>query len=194
MRRVVDCVPVSLYDGGAITNANRMKNKTPIIVIAVVVLAIVGMWAGGVFQRESAEESAEKAIEKATGEDVDIDLDGETVRINTNEGTFTSGTSVDLPDDFPDDIYVADGTIISAASNGEMYSIMILSDDSVAEVKQQYEDALATDGWEVTLEMTVGTGAMVSAEKGDLTVTVNIGEDTEQGKTTVLLNTSEIIE
>ncbi|MGA8256451.1 MAG: hypothetical protein WB767_07740 [Nocardioides sp.] len=57
----------------------------------------------------------EKAIENAGGEDVDVDFDSDTgeVKIETDEGTFSSGS--DLPDDFPEDLpLLEDAEIISA--------------------------------------------------------------------------------
>lgn len=57
---------------------------------------------------QAAEELAERAAEQVTGTDIDVDDDGGEITIETDDGTFESGTGR-VPDDFPSVIPLVDG-------------------------------------------------------------------------------------
>lgn len=164
-----------------------MNQKVIIIVIVVVVIA------GGLFfwlQREGTEEAIESSIEKATNGAVDVDLDGETLTVNTNTGSFTVGEEVDLPDDFPSDIHVIDGTIKMATETTEIegFSVSIETSKSVSAAKAEYEEQLVDDGWTITGMLDFTSAATVMAEKNNRTVTVTMTE--VDGVVTVGIGTS----
>lgn len=156
-------------------------------------MAIIGVVI--IFNRsseEAAESTLEKAIEKTTNGAADVDLDEGTVTINTNEGSFTatSGGNVELPDDFPSDIYIPDGTITSVTSNtgADSFSVSLESNDSVSQLKQEFETELNNDGWTITLSLVIQGGASIGAEKGNRSLSVTINED--EDNTFVILGTS----
>lgn len=104
---------------------------------------------------EAAENAAEKAIEDANGGDVDIDIDGDEVKIEGSDGAVQYGS--DLPDDFPEDDIplVGDVTVGSSTSTGgeKGWTIATETDDSpgdaFAEAKAELEEAgFAVDGVE----------------------------------------------
>ena len=53
----------------------------------------------------------EKVIEKGTGGKVDIESDEGSVNIKTEDGTLTASSKgdIELPKDFPSDIYIPSG-------------------------------------------------------------------------------------
>lgn len=160
------------------------------IIIIVVVVIVIG---GGLFfwlQREATEEAIESSIESATNGAVDVDLDDDTVTINTNAGTFTAGEEVDLPDNFPSDIHVIDGTIKMTSETTEIegFSISIEISKSVAAAKTEYEKQLVDDGWTITGMLDFTATATIMAEKDNRTVTVTIIE--ADGVVTVGIGTS----
>jgi len=148
-----------------------------LIVVIVVVLGIAGLWFGGVFQREAAEEAAENAIEAATNgsANVELDTDGSMI-FETDEATMEINSGgAELPDGFPTDVYVVDGTIQAAASTAEdAYTLTIQTDKAVADVKAEYQEQLAAEGWAQTLSIDLEGGSSLSAEKDNRTLTVSI--------------------
>ncbi|MFH0952525.1 MAG: hypothetical protein V1838_05115 [Patescibacteria group bacterium] len=160
------------------------------IIGLVLVLAFAFTMGAGCGEK-TAEKKAENAIESATNQDVDVDLDNDTVTINTSEGSFSSGENISLPDSFPSDVHVVSGTITAATTvtENEAYSVSVETTKSVADVKSEYEDQLAADGWTVTMSLSIGTGTTIGAEKGDRTVTITI-DQADNGKTVVILATS----
>lgn len=141
--------------------------------------------------KSAAEKAAEKTIEKATNGSADVDLDSDTITVNTNAGSWTAGEEVSLPAGFPSDIHVIDGTVKVATTikENEAYSVSVESTKSVSEAKAEYEEALAADGWTINVNMTIGEMVSLGAEKGDRTVNVAIGK-TDEGKIQVTIATS----
>jgi len=137
--------------------------------------------------KKAAETAAEKAIEKSTNGQADVDLSTNSVKVNTNAGTFEVGGKIDLPSGFPSDVYVIDGTITAATTltANEGYTISIVTDKSVSEAKDLYEAKLKADGWTITFTMNVADGASVAGEKDNRTVTVSIGKT--EGQTQVVV-------
>lgn len=141
--------------------------------------------------KKAAEVAAEKGIESATGGQADVDIDDNSVTINTNAGSFAAGGNVSLPDDFPADVHVADGTITAATTNTETsgYSVSIQTNESVTSLKDEYESELKKDGWDVTMSLTIQDGATLGAEKDNRTTSVSISKGSD-GQTTVILVTA----
>lgn len=164
-----------------------MKKFLILALSLVVAVALTGAGCA----KKATEKTAEKSIEKSTGGEADVDLDEEKITIETKEGTFEAGESISLPADFPSDVHVVDGTITASTTNtGGGYAVTVETSKSVSSVKQEYEDELKKDGWEITLTMTLQDGATVAGEKDNRTVTVTISES--EGKTFVIIGTSEV--
>ncbi len=158
-----------------------------VIVLSVFLVAVMFVLSG------CGEKAAEKAIETSTGEQADVDIDNDTVSVNTNEGSMQVGEEVDLPDDFPSDVYVIDGTITSAlqVNENQGYSVSVTTDESVSNVMDEYEAQLADDGWTISGTMNFGTSATVVAEKGNRSVSVSASEDEDENNTLVVISTSQ---
>ena len=164
--------------------------KKVFIIAAVLVLAITLTACG----EKTAEKKAEKAIETSTGGTADVDIDDETVTVNTNAGSFTVGEEVDLPENFPSDIHMIDGTIKMATETTEIegFSVSIETSKSVSVAKTEYLEQLVDDGWTITGTLDFTETASIMAEKDDRTVTVTILET--DGVVTVGIGTSTIEE
>ena len=140
--------------------------------------------------KNAAEKTAETAIESSTGGAVDVDIDNDSMKINTNGGSLEVGEGVSLPDGFPSDVYVIDGTIISAMTlaEGESYSVSIRTSQTTAAVKEEYENEFKDEGWEITMDLAMGGGYSMSAEKDNRMVL--FGVSTGDDGTIVTINTS----
>lgn len=143
--------------------------------------------------KKAVERSAEKSIEKATNGAADVDIGTNSVKVNINGGSTVGevGDSVKVPDGFPSDVYVIDGTVKTAVTKTDTkgYTLSINTSLTPAEAKSRYEAKLKEQGWTIIMTLDAGDGATVSASKGERNVTVIIS--TSDGQTNVILGTSE---
>ncbi|MBI5037942.1 MAG: hypothetical protein HZC01_04555 [Candidatus Kerfeldbacteria bacterium] len=137
-----------------------------------------------------SEKVAETIIESQTNGDVDVDVDNETVSINTDGGSFQSGEDVTLPDGFPSDVHVAEGTLVSAihVTDPDGYSVSLNSSDSVTDLKSEYQSAIVDDGWTILGTYEVSGSVSFTAEKDNRTLSVTIGATDDQSS--VVISTS----
>jgi hypothetical protein len=114
--------------------------------------------ASGCGAEDVADRVAEKAIENAGGGDADVDFDVDSgeLKVETDEGSFSSGGS--LPDDFPSDqIPLVDGDVIQAASSQQTgasgFVVLVMVDAGVDEALAEAERLLLDAGYEGDPEM-----------------------------------------
>jgi hypothetical protein len=158
------------------------------ILLPVLVLAILTLTGcGKSISQKAGEKAAEKIIESRTGGKVDVDVDGENVKFETEQGEIEAGGDVKLPSDFPNDIYVIGGKINMVISNGEDggYSVSVETDKSVEEASSIYQEKLKSEEWKITGTMNFGESVSIVAEKDDRNVSVMIGKS--DSKTTVTI-------
>jgi hypothetical protein len=164
--------------------------KKAIIISAALLLVVTLSGCGKKIAEKSAEQAAEKALETASGGKADVDVSKDSVSIKTNEGSYQAGTSVSLPDGFPKDVYVIDGTITTAMNLYQgSYTINIQTNYSVNEAYTKYENQFKGSGWTISLNYSDANGKSLMAQKGNLTVTVAIAE--QEGKTNVIVTSAE---
>lgn len=98
-----------------------------------------------------SDNAIEQAIEDATGGSVDINTDGDgNVQIDTEDGSFSSGGSAEVPDDFPSDVPLPDGIGLTTTLSDESgWYLYYESGDLTAEYCEDflasYEDAGFTE-------------------------------------------------
>ncbi len=165
-----------------------MSNKKALLALTLVLAASLVLSG---CTKKAAESAAEKAIEKATNSQADVDIGTNSIKVNTNTGSMQIGGNVVMPENFPDDIYVIDGTLTYAltASSGKSYTITIETNKSVNEVKNIYENKLAEDGWTINVNSMVQGSLGLGAQKSNRSVTITASEI--DSKTSVSIITSE---
>ncbi len=165
------------------------KTKWILPVIAIVAIAFVVSGCKSTSEKV-AEKVTEKAIERATNGAADVDLDNNSVTINTNGGSYQAGGNVTIPSGFPSDVYVIDGTLRAAITTkaNEAYTVSLETTKSVTDAKTEYEREMADGGWTITTNMTYSGMVTLMAEKNNRTMSVGISEI--DGKTTVNLSTA----
>ncbi len=106
-----------------------------------------------------AEEGLEKAIQIGDEgiTDVEVDADGDGVRINTDEGSIEVGQS-EIPDDFPTEVPLPDFDVNGASrleSEGDLsWSLTGTYDGTLAELDGFFSSRLGSGGWTTEQTMT----------------------------------------
>lgn len=159
--------------------------------IAALALALV-LSACGKSEEKAAEALAEQALETNAGQDVDVDIedDGQTVTIQTEQGTLkqSSGDNVALPDDFPTDVTLPDDyKVMSVMTMGPVTSVVMEVPEAPSVVFADIKSGQASQGWKETLSMQGADGSMLGFEKGDRSLLVNLGKS-ESGGTMLSLS------
>ncbi|MFH1946761.1 MAG: hypothetical protein ABIJ23_01225 [Candidatus Magasanikbacteria bacterium] len=167
-----------------------MDKKLILLTITIISLVVVS----GCGQKSLTEKQIEKAMEDQMGQDVNVDLDSGAVKIETADGvSLETGEDVSLPTDFPTDVYVVDGQVISVMKNvmGADYQVTIKTDKSVPEVKDLYEEKLVDDSWEIGQSFAMADVVMLSASKDDRTVSISVSDDEDSDGVLVIINIIE---
>ncbi len=145
--------------------------------VLVPALALTGACGGG--DEEAAERIAENALEDANGGDADVDIDGDEVTIETDEGTMSMGQ--DLPSDFPSDVTLLEGEILTAMSlTGTGWTVLMTIDGNPADVAEEAKAALG-DAYTVDGEFKAQDVVNYSLKGPEYTITVSttLGTDGE---------------
>ncbi len=149
--------------------------------------------------KKTSEILAEKIIENSTGADIDINQDGEqgSITIKGEDGeevTFSGGTK-EMPDNFPDDIYVAEGEIISSGSiksgEGEVITLVIGTDSKIEDLISKVRDEMKSKGWKEGMNMTTGEGGLVVFSKNDNSLTVTFAIEDNQAQAAYMVTVQE---
>lgn len=166
-----------------------MSKKHWIIVAAVVLVLIVvaALQAmSGFVGRKVVENVMERAADGRA--DVDMNDDG-TMTITTKDGEFQTGNSV--PEEWPSDIAVYAGASITYSAktnpleNKAGMALVLLTDDTAADVKTFYETTLKANGWRITNTMQGGGTVIMTAEKDDRKLSLAIAESDGQTGITI---------
>jgi tRNA U38,U39,U40 pseudouridine synthase TruA len=118
-----------------------MEKKWIIIGIVGVVLVVLSF----VFSpsekmaEEMTENYIENAIEKEMDGAVDIDVNDNSFKMETKDGSYQSGDNVTLPDNFPSDVYVYEGKILAVFENNDTSTMVSIETDAKpSDVKEVY--------------------------------------------------------
>lgn len=158
-----------------------------IILLALPILAI----GCGKSDEERAEERAEKAIEEQTGGEADVSIKDDKISIESQEGSFeiSQGTKLEMPKDFPDDVFVLDDPQISvSSSNNELQSLVYTSKLDEARAVDDYKKEMADKGWESESSIQTPQGTMLAFKKGDTrSVMVSISKQDDATQVTLMV-------
>jgi hypothetical protein len=110
----------------------------------------------GCGSREAAQEAAvEKAVEqsaKADGQDVDVDIDGDSMTIKSDGGksTVSVGEGTTIPSDFPSDVPTyPDAKVLGSFGNTEQkaHSLQLSTTDPLDKVQKYLQEQAVAKGW-----------------------------------------------
>jgi len=136
-------------------------------------------------------ESISEKIGEEVGEEIaggivggDVEVDGEDVTIETEDGAVTvGGDTGEMPEDFPDDFPIDDDaeveTSSSIAANGKVtYYIALVSSVEVNDLYDWYKSEFLSEGWDITndFKMSIDGGdtAMLAVKKDEMEGTLSL--------------------
>lgn len=147
-----------------------------------------------------AEKVVENAIEKnvktESGKDVNVDLSGNTLKINGENGEMVSfGENVTIPSELPSDVPVYPGATAKSSSlskNNTEAALVLSTSDDATKVRDWYKDEAAARGWKQTVSMELEANNFVLGYKmekdgKDLTLSVNIAPSSDGNTETAII-------
>ncbi|MFC1656780.1 hypothetical protein ACFL14_02380 [Patescibacteria group bacterium] len=160
----------------------KKSNIGMIVIIVVAVLVVLGV--GGYFASRYFFSSW---FENQTG--ISVDEDGDSAKIETDDGEPEVGDSLTLPSYWPDDVPIyAKDNISTVGKNGEDdFYLSFISGSSTTEIFDWYIEEIEDDGWTVTSQLTLETGSNISAEKDTRLLSVIILNDEDSDDTTTAI-------
>ena len=140
-------------------------------------LALVFVAACQKSEEKAAEKAMEKAIEKDTGEKAKVDIKKDKVVVEQKEGKaeFAREGSLDLPDNFPTDVYIYPGAkILMSFSDKNGITVTLATDDNLPDVAGKYEEEMSKKGWNQETTMKMQQIQIYTYKKGNQNVTIQI--------------------
>lgn len=131
---------------------------------------MVGLVVTGSGCQRAADAAAEAAIERASGHEVELDRDGNRMRIRgaAGEMSIATGDGIALPADFPDDLFLpASYGVSSVMDIGGARLLSLESDGTVSAMFDDARTAMERSGWTRTLAMQQADSAMLGFSQGE---------------------------
>lgn len=145
----------------------------------VALAALTGCGAEDEVSERAAEEVLEQAAESG---DVDVDIEGDELKVESSDGTFAMGG--DIPEDFPTAVPLAEGEVLMASSSADGWSVLIEVDGAFDEVADVALDAILQAGF--TEESRTSTPEYVALMASDDTYDVMLTVTGSDGGATTL--------
>lgn len=128
---------------------------------------------------KSPEERATEAAIKATsGQDVEVERDGDTMTFRGADGTqatVSQGGNLALPSGFPDDVYrPSDHAVTSVIDVEGMQMVGMSTRAAPADVVVEARAAMERAGWKQVMAMEGEGGSMLAYEKDERHATLSI--------------------
>lgn len=127
-----------------------------------------------------AEKFTEKMLEKSFGENVDVDVDGESITIHTNAGKIIASTGKkkwpkEIPSSVPKFNYGnIENVSLRELPDGNIWAMVF--ENVPKDVLTTYESLLKKNGFDTSLIGRPNVGGMLQGEKNELNVMVMAGE------------------
>ena len=145
--------------------------------------------------QKAGDKVTEAAIERATGNKVDVDRDGDTMTIKTDDGqikvaTSEDGQSVPLPDDFPKDVFLPEQSAVNSAMDmAGMKMVNITTKASTNQVSSAIQKTMEAQGWKREMAMQAAEGSATLVFSKDKRQTVYQMMKADGGGTQVAIRT-----
>ncbi len=150
---------------------------------------------------KTSEKIAEKLIEGATGNKVDVNIDKNgktgsmTIKGDNGDAVTISSNGKKIPDNFPSDIYIADGDIASVGTintgDGSIITILMNVKEDTGTIADKILKEMKAAGWKSDMNMKTSEGSVQMYSKDKNSITVTVGKDNEQTTVNYMVTISE---
>lgn len=161
------------------------------LLLAVVTVLTAGCQSAGERLTEAA---AERALDAVTGEDVDLDVHGGGVSVETDEGSFSAGATTEVPDRIAAVVPVPAGfepLQTFEHHDGDQRGVSVsghLTGGDLSDVLDGLEAAMTADGWEVVNRTNLNDQILsLHLEREGSAVNVNAVADGDEAMLTLML-------
>ncbi|MEO6154685.1 MAG: hypothetical protein ABIP16_03015 [Thermomonas sp.] len=143
----------------------------------------------------ACQKAAEAAIEGATGNKLDMDSDGGSMTMKSDEGEFKiatsqDGQSVPLPADFPKDVFLPEHSAVNSAMDmAGMKMVNMTTGASSGAVSATIQKTMEADGWKREMAMQTAEGSATLVYSKDKRQTVYQMMKADKGGTQVAVRT-----
>jgi hypothetical protein len=159
------------------------------VLCVVLGILLVTAGCGKKVEGKISEKITEKIIEHATDGKAKADLSKGTMKIETEDGTFTAGAAAKIPEGFPSDVFLfKPADVFMSINNNEQYSVGLNTSKDAASVTEAYKKAMVENGWKQKGLVDMGGQIMIAYEKGKRAASIAIGQKDE--KTNIVIGAS----
>ncbi len=144
--------------------------------LSILALSTLALSACSWFGNNAVENAMEDRIQDETGQDADVQINGDSMEVTTDEGTAKIGG--DVPSDWPTDVPVYEGADVQYSgsqnpANGRPGHMMVMqSTDSSEDVYAFYKQELVNNGWTVESQANAAGASTLVAKKEGRTVSL----------------------
>ncbi len=149
-------------------------------------------------EEKVAEKMTEGFLEKLGGDNVDVDIDGDSATVNIKDdeggGEMMFGDEVELPSDLEEGVIIYSDAVPKSVirnlggSKGAM--VTLASKDKMKDIADWYEKEYVDAGWTKSQTVTINDAEMRGFEKGNEQVLVTVGPNEEEGGSMISINWS----
>lgn len=186
----------------AVPPKSKSNNRTLIIVLVIVgaLVLLPGLLiGGGIFwlsRGDNAQNITEDIIENSTGADVEINKDGSSFNIETEDGSVSIGSEQKLPEDLPAAVVIYDtqevvGVVTSTQDGTKYWNISSETADESAKVASYIETKFTENGWTEVSKSTYNDVTTYSYEKDNLTEFISVSPATDGSKLSISYSIQE---
>jgi hypothetical protein len=150
------------------------------------ILLLVGAIALSGCVKAPTEKANEKLLENALGQDADVNIEGNTYKVNVNGVEIEAGENVVMPQNFPNDIYLPQGTLLSSMVTEMSLTLSMEAEESPTDLFALYQEKISAENWKVVTSGNFGDILTLTAEKENRILSVTVSQDENQ-KTILVL-------
>jgi hypothetical protein len=170
-------------------------NKTVLIIAIVVIVLFVlpgialAVFFGWLASGDNAEKLTEDIVSSSTGNNVDINTDDGTFKIETDEGSISVGEQK-IPEDFPSVVALYDnqkvtGIVTNTQDGSSFWSVNAETNDSADNVNTFVVSKYEENGWTTASKSTFNSATTYTFAKDDMQAIVTVTSNPESATTNI---------
>ncbi len=168
------------------------------LTVAFAAITMISLTGCGKVAEKATEKASEKLAEQAckdgqSGEDCDVDISKDGVKVNTDDGSFSAGGNVDYPDGFPEYLRADGFEPMSAVATGDgSMNVTLVGDTPGSELIEKLQSQATDAGCTVDEETAAAGVGLTGLDCAEGTVVLlDVGEANSQQAVTVTITPNQ---